>query len=318
MIGLLSAWTHAAFGDNDDKIAMFAGVEQDFLEPLKEIVFQMLLLSKGQSKDEMLKLFTDQDKHLSLSLEFQSLIKDLDQDFLISTIVAILNSNRAINWSHFLKIISSIMRSQRAELTSTLVSKLEEKMLNCLENDIDKFLPLLLLCRQASLETSSSYTKFFQSSFVTNKELLGNQKKHLFQALTQLVPFESASMLTVHLNHPIPAPSMALRDMASDYNMLARTRRKDLIDSKKGPDTGLFGHQTKLDNVDEVDKEIGKIIESFEASNCQDIPQLVIKMSMFNKPYFTHVFIPRLLTLSQNCSVKKAFVQKLRDAKKIN
>jgi hypothetical protein len=40
-------------------------------------------------------------------------------------------------------------------------------------------------------------------------------------------------------------------------------------------------------------------------------------LSVFNKPYFTGVFIPRLIHLKDTDEAKYCLVEKLKDAKKI-
>ena len=79
-----------------------------------------------------------------------------------------------------------------------------------------------------------TYAKFYEHFFVSNKEVIGCPKKLsnlLKNCLSPLVPYEPASVLRTHLSNQIQAP-LNLRDVASDYYMLARTRLKDLKGEK--------------------------------------------------------------------------------------
>ena len=110
---------------------------------------------------------------------------------------------------------------------------LEDKLLQFMDYDSEKFICILLLARQASLEPGGkfgTYAKFYEHFFVSNKEVIGCSKKltNLFKnCLSPLVPFEPASVLRTHLSNQIQVP-LNLRQIASDYYMLARTRLKDL------------------------------------------------------------------------------------------
>jgi hypothetical protein len=59
------------------------------------------------------------------------------------------------------------------------------------------------------------------------------------------------------------------------------------------------------------------VLNLFEQTNRQEVPSYVHKLSVFNKPYFTGVFIPRLIHLKDTDEAKYCLVEKLKDAKKI-
>ena len=69
--------------------------------------------------------------------------------------------------------------------------------------------------------------------------------------------------------------------------------------------------------MSEIDKDIAKVLSMFEHSNRKEIPQYLHKLSVFNKPYFTGVFIPRLIQLKDTDKAKVCLIQMLKDAKKI-
>ena len=83
-----------------------------------------------------------------------------------------------------------------------------------MDNDSEKFICILLLARQASLEPGGkfgTYAKFYQHFFVSNKEVIGCSKKLsnlLKNCLSPLVPHEPASVLRTHLSNQIQAKSL--------------------------------------------------------------------------------------------------------------
>ena len=56
---------------------------------------------------------------------------------------------------------------------------------------------------------------------------------------------------------------------------------------------GLFVKTSTNENVSEVDKEIEKVLKMFEQTNRKEVPSYIQKLSVFNKPYFHGVFVPR-------------------------
>ena len=301
IVELLTYYVHLSF--KIDGLAMFSQNMED-LESLKQAVFQ-ILINGDQNIEEM---FLKQDTFSStkinphLKSEIQALISNFSEEFLTENLLEI----ERCNWTNLLPIFSCVIASGK------LCEKLEDKLMNFLENDPEKFRKMLLLARQMSLEPSSkfggSYSKFFEHYFSTQK-LSWKKQVHFFQVHSGLVPFENASVLATHLNHQINVP-LSLRDVANDYYMLARTRRKDLIAQHS-----LFEADIH-ENLSEVDNEIEKVLKTFQ--NNQEIPQLVHKMSVFNRPYFNNVFVPRLLKLSEKDEDKMELVRKLKEAKKIN
>ena len=78
---------------------------------------------------------------------------------------------------------------------------LEERLMHFMDNDSEKFISILLLARQASLEPQGkfgTYAKFYEHFFVSNKEVIGCSKKLsglLKNCFSPLVPYEPASVL---------------------------------------------------------------------------------------------------------------------------
>ena len=69
--------------------------------------------------------------------------------------------------------------------------------------------------------------------------------------------------------------------------------------------------------MSEIDKDIAKVLSMFELAKRKEIPQYVHKLSVFNKPYFTGAFIPRLIQTKDTDEAKICLIQMLKDAKKI-
>ena len=119
---------------------------------------------------------------------------------------------------------------------------------------------------------------------------------NLIFCLSQLVPYEPASVLRTHLSNQIQMPQN-LREIASDYYMLARTRLKDLQESAQIGNPLLFAKSNSSENTLEVDQDIDKFMSTFEKFGCKEVPQAMRQMSVFNKPYFNGILIPRMKTL---------------------
>ena len=92
------------------------------------------------------------------------MVETLDQDILVNQIIAMAENGVIINWSNSLVILSSTI-AFRSDIRSKLHSVLEDKLIQYMDSDSEKFISILLLARQASLEPQGkfgTYTKFYK------------------------------------------------------------------------------------------------------------------------------------------------------------
>ncbi|XP_072135843.1 Fanconi anemia group A protein-like [Mobula birostris] len=230
-----------------------------------------------------------------------------------------------VNWQNVLSCASTLLicQPQTQKLLKELLASL---LLNSFENyELESIITAFLLVRQAALEGPAvfiSYSEWFKNSFGSANGYHGNSKKaliFLLKFLTDLVPFESAQYLKVHILHPPYVPSK-YRALLLEYISLAKTRLADLQVSVE--DIGLYedlstAHCPPKPQCQAL-QDVEKAILIFE--NTGRIPASVMEASIFRRPYYLTRFLPALLTsrvLPESLDSRMAFIDSLRKADKI-
>ena len=82
--------------------------------------------------------------------------------------------------------------------------------------------------------------------------------------------------------------------------------------------TNLFTASASNMKNEEIDIEITKVIQDFEKKGCSELPQKVLHMYNFKRPYY-RAFLPRLLELNRGevQNSRQLLVQKLLESGKI-
>ncbi|XP_017299617.1 uncharacterized protein LOC108252404 [Diaphorina citri] len=143
------------------------------------------------------------------------------------TLIESFFTEKNTNWTAYLVLISAYVNS--AESNSAQIQDfIDQNFKSALsKQDIDLTIKCLLLIRQCCLETIKpqygSYPHWFSNLPIRSKQ----EFEFFFRVLSQLVPYEDAMYLKIHINK---APSMPLNCQAtfSEYSQLAKTQLKDM------------------------------------------------------------------------------------------
>eukprot|EP00064_Thunnus_orientalis_P019000 superscaffoldBa00004575_g19109 len=138
-----------------------------------------------------------------------------------------------VNWKHILCFLSTLLiynpcaEPSLKELLSRLLSSAFEGY------DLENMITAFLLARQGALEGPGifpSYSDWFKMSFGGGSSCHATSKKSLvflLKFLSDLVPFEPAQYLKIHILHP-PYVPVKHRSLLMEYVSLAKTRLADL------------------------------------------------------------------------------------------
>ncbi|XP_051884717.1 Fanconi anemia group A protein-like [Pristis pectinata] len=230
-----------------------------------------------------------------------------------------------VNWQNVLSCASTLLvcQPQTQQLLKELLANL---LINSFENyELESIITAFLLVRQAALEGPAvfiSYSEWFKNSFGSANGYHGNSKKaliFLLKFLTDLVPFESAQYLKVHILHPPYVPSK-YRALLLEYVSLAKTRLADLQVSIE--EMGLYEDLSTAYCPPKPQcqalQDVEKAILIFE--NTGKIPASVMEASIFRRPYYLTRFLPALLAprvLPVSLDPRMAFIDSLKKADKI-
>ncbi|KAM6253137.1 Fanconi anemia group A protein [Porphyrio hochstetteri] len=230
-----------------------------------------------------------------------------------------------VNWQHVLSCVSTLVvcQAEAAQLIKDLLSCLLTK---AFENyDMENMITAFLIARQAALEGPAlfmPYSEWFKASFGNAGGLHGSSKKavvFLFEFLSELVPFEAAPYLKVHIMYPPFVPTKH-RSVLLEYITLAKTRLADLKVAIE--DMGLYEDLSSADEPVQPQgqalRDVEKALQIFETT--RKIPTSVIEASIFRRPYYTSWFLPALLrprVLPRAPDVLMAFIDALKRADKI-
>ncbi|NXH89101.1 FANCA protein, partial [Edolisoma coerulescens] len=230
-----------------------------------------------------------------------------------------------VNWQHVLSCVSTLVVCQ-AEAGQLFKDLLSHLLLKAFGNyDMENMITAFLIARQAALEGPAvfmPYSEWFKASFGNAGGHHGSSKKSLvflFEFLSELVPFEAAPYLKVHIMYPPFVPTKH-RSLLLEYITLAKTRLADLKVAIE--DMGLYEDLSSTDEAVQPQaqalRDVEKALQIFE--NTRKIPTSVIEASIFRRPYYTSWFLPALLrprVLPKTPDGLMAFIDSLKRADKI-
>ncbi|NXC40534.1 FANCA protein, partial [Penelope pileata] len=230
-----------------------------------------------------------------------------------------------VNWQHVLSCVSTLVVCQ-AEAEQLFKDLLSHLLIKAFENyDMENMITAFLIARQAALEGPAvfmPYSEWFKASFGNASGHHGSSKKalvFLFEFLSELVPFEVAPYLKVHIMYPPFVPTKH-RSILLEYITLAKTRLADLKVAIE--DMGLYedlsSAQESVQPQGQALRDVEKALQIFE--NTRKIPTSVIEASIFRRPYYTSWFLPALLrprVLPKAPDVRMALIDSLKRADKI-
>ncbi|NXS34353.1 FANCA protein, partial [Pomatostomus ruficeps] len=230
-----------------------------------------------------------------------------------------------VNWQHVLSCVSTLVVCQ-AEAEQLFKDLLSHLLLKAFGNyDMENMITAFLIARQAALEgpaVFTPYSEWFKASFGSAGGHHGSSKKSLvflFEFLSELVPFEAAPYLKVHIMYPPFVPTKH-RSLLLEYITLAKTRLADLKVAIE--DMGLYEDLSSTDEAVQPQaqalRDVEKALQIFE--NTRKIPTSVIEASIFRRPYYTSWFLPALLrprVLPKPPDGRMAFIDSLKRADKI-
>uniref|UniRef100_A0A8C0EGQ0 FA complementation group A n=1 Tax=Bubo bubo TaxID=30461 RepID=A0A8C0EGQ0_BUBBB len=225
---------------------------------------------------------------------------------------------REVNWQHVLSCVSTLVVCQ-AEAEQLFKDLLSHLLIKAFENyDMENMITAFLIARQAALEGPAvfmPYSEWFKASFGNAGGRHGSGKKalvFLFEFLSELVPFEAAPYLKVHIMYPPFVPTKH-RSILLEYITLAKTRLADLKVAIE--DMGLYEDLSSTDESPQGQalRDVEKALQIFE--NTRKIPTSVIEASIFRRPYYISWFLPALLrprVLPKTPDVHMAFIDSLK------
>ncbi|XP_067905368.1 Fanconi anemia group A protein-like isoform X2 [Heterodontus francisci] len=230
-----------------------------------------------------------------------------------------------VNWQNVLSCASTLLVCQ-PQTQKHLKELLARLLINSFENyELESIITAFLLARQAALEGPAvfiSYSEWFKSSFGSASGYHGSSKKSLIfllKFLTDLVPFETAQYLKVHILYP-PYVASKYRLVLLEYISLAKTRLADLQVSIE--ELGLYEDLSTVHSPPKPQcqalQDVEKAILIFE--NSGKIPASVMEASIFRRPYYLTRFLPALLTphvLPGSQDSRMVFIDSLKKADKI-
>uniref|UniRef100_UPI00398EE3C5 Fanconi anemia group A protein-like isoform X2 n=1 Tax=Pristiophorus japonicus TaxID=55135 RepID=UPI00398EE3C5 len=230
-----------------------------------------------------------------------------------------------VNWQNVLSCASTLLICQ-PQTQQQLKELLARLLINSFENyELESIITAFLLARQAALEGPAvfiSYSEWFKNSFGSASGYHGSSKKaliFLLKFLTDLVPFETAQYLKVHILYP-PYVASKYRILLLEYISLAKTRLADLQVSIE--EMGLYEDLSTAHGAPkpqcQARQDVEKAILIFE--NSGKIPASVMEASIFRRPYYLTRFLPALLTpraLPVSLDSRMVFINSLNKADKI-
>ncbi|NXR62394.1 FANCA protein, partial [Rhadina sibilatrix] len=230
-----------------------------------------------------------------------------------------------VNWQHVLSCVATLVVCQ-AEAEQLFKDLLSHLLLKAFGNyDMENMITAFLIARQAALEGPAvfmSYSEWFKASFGNAGGHHGSSKKalvFLLEFLSELVPFEAAPYLKVHIMYPPFVPTKH-RSLLLEYITLAKTRLADLKVAIE--DMGLYEDLSATDEAVQPQaqalRDVEKALQIFE--NTRKIPTSVIEASIFRRPYYMSWFLPALLrprVLPKTPDGLMAFIDSLKRTDKI-
>ncbi|NXA07491.1 FANCA protein, partial [Sapayoa aenigma] len=298
-------------------------VQQFFRHTLTEVLTYKPVL-KVSDAIQMQKEWSFTRTSSLLTALYRKLLVAFSAEESISQLQQILETHE-VNWQHVLSCVSTLVVCQ-AEAEQLFKDLLSHLLLKAFGNyDMENMITAFLVARQAALEGPAvfmPYFEWFKASFGNAGGLHGSSKKalvFLFEFLSELVPFEPAPYLKVHIMYPPFVPAKH-RSLLLEYITLAKTRLADLKVAIE--DMGLYEDLSSTDEAVQPQgqalRDVEKALQIFE--NTRKIPTSVIEASIFRRPYYTSWFLPALLrprVLPKTPDAQMAFIDSLKRADKI-
>ncbi|XP_037864027.1 Fanconi anemia group A protein isoform X4 [Chlorocebus sabaeus] len=294
-----------------------------FSHTLTQILTHSPLL-KASDAVQMQREWSFARTHPLLTALYRRLFVMLSPEELVGHLQEVLETQE-VHWQRVLSFVSALVVCfpEAQQLLEDWVARLMAQAFESCQ--LDSMVTAFLVVRQAALEGPSafqSYADWFKASFGSTRGYHGCSKKalvFLFTFLSDLVPFESARYLQVHILHPPLVPSK-YRSLLTDYISLAKTRLADLKVSIES--MGLYEDLSSAGDITEPHsqalQDVEKAIMVFEHTG--KIPVTVMEASIFRRPYYVSHFLPALLTprvLPEAPDSRVAFIESLKRADKI-
>lgn len=163
---------------------------------------------------------------------YKQLLLPLTTEDVLEKLQRILDQQE-VNWQLLLTFVSTMIVCL-PEAQKTFLDFTDKLFQDGLEHsDMESMITGLLLVRQACFHgpyVFMSYADWFQRTFSESSRSLASSRKgftFLLKFLTDIMPYENASHLKVHILRPPFVPPKC-RDQLADYVLLAKTRLEDL------------------------------------------------------------------------------------------
>ncbi|XP_052583284.1 Fanconi anemia group A protein isoform X2 [Peromyscus californicus insignis] len=230
-----------------------------------------------------------------------------------------------VNWQHVLSSLSTLVVCfpEAQHMVKDWVACLMARAFESYH--LDSMVTAFLIVRQATLEgpfVFPSYADWFKESFGSSLGYHSCSKKalvFLFKFLSDLVPWEPARYMQVHIFHPPLVPSK-YHSLLTDYISLAKTRLADLKVSLEN--MGLYENLSSSGDIAEPKsqaiQDVEKALVVFEQTG--KVPMAVMEASIFRRSYYLSHFLPALLTprvLPEVPDSRVTFIETLKRADKI-
>ncbi|KAL8593129.1 hypothetical protein ACOMHN_018055 [Nucella lapillus] len=258
---------------------------------------------------------------------FKTLYKQLLVPFESGEVVEVLRrilDKQEVNWQTLLSFLATFLvcfpaaaRDIQDHVRGLLGDSLEG-------GDMEGTIVAFLLARQTCREgphVFPHYSAWFQEMFSDAPHSPAASKKaftFLVKFLTELVPFEPADILKVHILRPPFVPAKC-RDVWTDYTALAKTRLADLKVPLEETNTAIYTDPGNKSGLGEAGmQDVEKALAVFESSG--KLPTTVMEASIFRKPYFVGKFLPAVLQprhLPDMADSRMKFIEALKKAGKI-
>ncbi|XP_064466781.1 Fanconi anemia group A protein homolog [Ornithodoros turicata] len=198
-----------------------------------------------------------------------------------------------VNWHILLSFVSLYVTrdTKAAAIMTEYIGNLLRLAFESLS--VENLVCAFLLARHIAQESPQyfpSYGSWFENYFGFSGTTYASKTKtyaFLMKFLTDLVPFEPAKYLKVHLQKPPHTPAKS-RGLFVDYSSLAKTRLQDLNDP-----THHCATMNKDERFESIKADIVKVLDAYGSTG--KVPRTIIEMSIFKKPYYVQQFLPTFL-----------------------
>ncbi|XP_053402861.1 uncharacterized protein LOC123550422 [Mercenaria mercenaria] len=306
-IDIYSVWTRfveeAIQSDRSDRLIIsLSSIQLDVDTMRRAYIHVLTVILSHKPVLKVSQAIKEQEKwaYAKISPSVSQLYKQFLLPFDMSEVLTLLRQvleQQEVNWQLLLSFVSVTMvcLPETAKLFLEFIdSLLQEGLDSC---DRETTIMGMLLARQACFQGPHvflSYSDWFQRTFSDGSRSLASNRKSftfLMKFLTDLVPYESAQHIKVHILHPPFVPSKC-RQLLIDYIVLAKTRLEDLKECVDMP-----GVEDSSSSANEKGKQVVSEIESavklFETTG--KVPTSILEASIFRKPYYIGQFLPALL-----------------------